>query len=152
LHHLSPGNWRSGGRDASSAVPTRRTDFQDWVAVKRYRPHSPIAAPLGSAETEKSIPLTILWRLHIRPGGGDGDTAASVALCLQRSIVGMGWAVPEEDTTRSTDLDWYKKAAARQYKDSSSRHSVWTFAEQPEVGDLVWFRNEVRWRSTLKVL
>lgn len=33
-----------------------------------------------------------------------------------------------------------KAAAAKEYEDTSW-HSVWTFAEQPERGDLAWFRN-----------
>ena len=85
--------------------------------------------------------MRTLWRLHIRPDGGHGDTAASVALCLDRSVIGMGWAVPEEDLTRSTDLEWYKEAAVRQYGENTSWHSVWTFAESLQDGDLVWFRN-----------
>jgi hypothetical protein len=51
----------------------------------------------------------------------------------------MGWSVPDEPITESTDLEWYKEAASRHYTDYSW-HSVWTFAEAA-VGDLVWFRN-----------
>lgn len=82
-----------------------------------------------------------LWRLHIRPNGGHGNIAASVGLCLERSIIGMGWAAPNEAVTRSADLEWYKAAAARQYPDSTAWHSVWTFAADPQLGDLVWFRD-----------
>jgi hypothetical protein len=82
-----------------------------------------------------------LWRLHIRPYGGNGDTAASVALCLDRRIIGMGWAVPEEEVSRSTELEWFKEAAGRQYGENTSWHSVWTFAESLQLHDLVWFRN-----------
>jgi hypothetical protein len=85
--------------------------------------------------------MTTLWRLHIRPKGGNGDAAASIALCLERSIIGMGWPVPDETITRSDNFDWFKEAATRAYEQDSSWHSVWTFAEQPAVGDLVWFRN-----------
>ena len=85
--------------------------------------------------------MRTLWRLHIRPYGGHGDIAASVALCLDRSIIGMGWAVPKETVERSADLEWYKAAATREYRDDTSWHSVWTFAEGPQLGDLVWFRN-----------
>src|SRR4051794_4291212 len=85
--------------------------------------------------------MRTLWRLHIRPYGGHGNTAASVSLCLDRCIIGMGWPVPKEEITRSTDLEWYKEAAIRQYGDDTSWHSVWTFAESPQLHDLVWFRN-----------
>ena len=82
-----------------------------------------------------------LWRLHIRPSGGHGNTAAYVAHCLERSVIGMGWPVPEEEVKRSTDFAWYKEAASRQYGEGTSWDSVWTFAEGPQLGDLVWFRN-----------
>ncbi len=85
--------------------------------------------------------MRTLWRLHIRPYGGHGNVAASITLCLDRCIIGMGWAVPEEEVKRSTDLEWYKGAAGRQYGGSTSWHSVWAFAEDTQLGDLVWFRN-----------
>jgi hypothetical protein len=53
----------------------------------------------------------------------------------------MGWPVPEESTRTSEDLEWFKEAAAKEYGEDTSWHSVWTFAEQPKLGDLVWFRN-----------
>jgi hypothetical protein len=82
-----------------------------------------------------------LWRLHIRPKGGHGNSAASVAFCLKESIIGMGWGVPSETITRSENLDWYKAAAARTYNGDTSWSSVTAFAGQAEIGDLVWFRN-----------
>jgi hypothetical protein len=85
--------------------------------------------------------MRTLWRLHIRPSGGKGDVAASVAFCLKNEIVGMGWPVPEEASLRSSDLEWYKQAAVREYQTDESWHSVWTFAEQPAIGDLIWFRS-----------
>ena len=85
-----------------------------------------------------------LWRLHIRPYGGNGDTKASVALCLDRRIIGMGWPLPEEKVTRSTDLEWFKEAAGRQYRENTSWHSVWTFAESLQLHDLVWFQESRR--------
>ena len=85
--------------------------------------------------------MRTLWRLHIRPGGGRANPAFSVAHCLDRSIIGMGWGVPNEPTKQSTDMEWYKTAAIRAYGEDRSWYSVWTFAEQPAIGDLVWFRN-----------
>jgi hypothetical protein len=85
--------------------------------------------------------VTRLWRLHVRPKGGNGNAAASVALCLERSIIGMGWPVPEETVTQSGDFEWFKEAATRAYKHDLSWYSVWTFAVEPAIGDLVWFRN-----------
>lgn len=82
-----------------------------------------------------------LWRLHIRPYGGKGDTASSVALCLNCGIIGMGWPVDEEKITRSTDLEWFKNAARRQHGESAPLDSVVRFAESVQLHDLVWFRN-----------
>jgi len=77
----------------------------------------------------------------VRPKGGNGNVAASVAFCLDRSVIGMGWPVPNESVTQSNDLEWFKVAATREYGDGTAWHSVWTFAEQPQLGDLVWFRS-----------
>lgn len=85
--------------------------------------------------------MRTLWRLHIRPYGGHGNVAVSIELCLDRSIIGMGWALPDEEVRSSTDLEWYKGAATRQYSENTSWRSVWTFAESAQIGDLVWFRN-----------
>lgn len=48
--------------------------------------------------------MRTLWRLHVRHKGGDGNVAASVAFCLERSMIGMGWPVPNESITQSDDL------------------------------------------------
>ncbi len=83
-----------------------------------------------------------LWRLHIRPyGGGNNDPAASVNLCLDRSIIGMGWAVPDDGVRNSNDLNWFRGAANRQYQGDTGWRAVCTFAEQLQLGDLVWFRS-----------
>lgn len=87
----------------------------------------------------KTMPT--LWRLHIRPPGGNGAAAASVALCMARKIIGMGWPVPDETVTRSQDFEWFKKAAAARYRGDNRWFSVRAFAEGPATGDLVWFRN-----------
>lgn len=84
-----------------------------------------------------------LWRLHVRPYGGNIANigwAAPLTLCLNRGIIGMGWAVPKEGAVRSSDLDWYKSAVQRQYDDNSWQ-SVVNFAEYLQLHDLVWFRN-----------
>jgi hypothetical protein len=44
--------------------------------------------------------------------GGDGNAASSVALCLERSIINMGWPVLNQTLTQSDDLEWFKDAAA----------------------------------------
>ena len=64
--------------------------------------------------------MPTLWRLHIRPKGGNGVAAASVALCINRKIIGMGWPVPHEAVTRSQDFQWFRRAAGEQYKGDSS--------------------------------
>lgn len=83
--------------------------------------------------------MRTLWRLHIRPYGGDADHALALSHCLERSVVGMGWSLPNEPVTESDDFGWYEEAAVRQYP-GNSWFSVRTFAEAA-MGDLVWFRN-----------
>lgn len=84
--------------------------------------------------------MTSLWRLHVRPNGGDKDARLSTAFCLEQGIVGMGWAVPNSEVESSADFEWYKAKAQEQYDGNHSWYSVWRFAEA-EVRDLVWFRD-----------
>jgi hypothetical protein len=53
----------------------------------------------------------------------------------------MGWPVPQEERRISDDLEWYINAATREYPDNTAWHSVWTFAEDVQLHDLVWFRD-----------
>jgi hypothetical protein len=84
--------------------------------------------------------MASLWRLHIRPKGGDDDARMSTSFCLQKGIIGMGWPVSDTGVERSTDFAWYKAAAEKEYEGTTSWSSVRAFAEA-EIGDLVWFRD-----------
>jgi hypothetical protein len=81
-----------------------------------------------------------LYRLHVRPSGGEGDVSKAVAFCLENSVIGMGWPVPEDEVVRSSDLAWYEAAARTQYGEAGLS-SVRRFAAEAKVGDLVWFRD-----------
>jgi hypothetical protein len=81
-----------------------------------------------------------LYRLHIRPYGGAGNVEKSVAFCLENSVIGMGWCVPNETTIQSDDFAWFEAAAKEQYGADGSWSSVRRLA-QAETGDLVWFRD-----------
>lgn len=80
-----------------------------------------------------------VWRLHVRPKGGDADADKSVAYCMANGIVGMGWGLPPELGHKSDDFDWYAAAATQHH--TSAWNSVRLFAREARVGDLVWFRD-----------
>ena len=65
-----------------------------------------------------------------------------MTFCLREKIIGMGWPVAHAEFTRSDDLEQYKAAAAQTYQADTSWHSVWTFAEEPALHDLVWTRDK----------
>jgi hypothetical protein len=83
--------------------------------------------------------MTKLWRLHVRPEGGEGDVFFSTNFCLQNSLIGMGWPIVKTEITRSSDFDWYRRAADEQYGNRWT--SVWNFVQSVREGDLVWFRD-----------
>jgi hypothetical protein len=84
--------------------------------------------------------MTELWRIHIRPGGGEVDTALSYALCLKEGVIGVGWQV-EADGPLS--LEEYLKLCADAYSESSwqSAKTAVGLLEQMSCGDLVWMRS-----------
>jgi hypothetical protein len=84
--------------------------------------------------------MTELWRIHIRPGGGEVDTALSYALCLKEGVIGVGWQV---DADGSFSLEQYLKLCADAYSDSSwpSAKTAVGLLEQMSSGDLVWMRS-----------
>jgi hypothetical protein len=83
--------------------------------------------------------MTNLWRLHVRPDAGEGDVVFSTNFCLQNSLIGMGWLITRPEITRSSDFDWYRRAASEEYGNRWS--SVRNFVESVREGDLVWFRD-----------
>lgn len=85
--------------------------------------------------------MSTLWRLHIRPKGGACDARLSTQFCLDRNIIGMGWAISDNASGRSVDWEWYKSAAEGRFGTDKSWHSVWNLATEMQLGDLVWFRH-----------
>ena len=79
-----------------------------------------------------------LWRLHIRPEGR--DHRFSTSFCLQNSFIGMGWPITKAEITRSSDFDWYRRAADGEYGEGKWS-SVWNLVQSMREGDLVWFRD-----------
>ena len=55
-----------------------------------------------------------VFRLHIRPKGGDADAALSFAHCLAENLLGLGWAVGLPPQTRPT-WDEYEALAKVEY-------------------------------------
>ena len=47
-------------------------------------------------------PATI-WRLQLRPKGGEGDPKLAVKVCLTYSVLGMGWPV---DAAPGENISW----------------------------------------------
>ena len=89
------------------------------------------------AASPKRIPK--LWRLHVRPRGGDGDTRFATELCIRKGVIGMGWGVSEGEE-RSTDFKWYSRTADEVYG-PGKWSSVARLVEDMKEGDFVWFRH-----------
>ena len=91
-------------------------------------------------------PATI-WRLHLLPTRGeiDGQKIAEIrkeaqTLCLDRSVLGMGWSV---DAAPGENISWkeYKERFVAKYKrELKKEDNVRLWNEDVEIGDLVWTR------------
>jgi hypothetical protein len=81
-----------------------------------------------------------VFRLHIRPGGGLQDPAASFAYCLREGVLGVGWQVP---IAQGKTLTWqdYQNLAIEEHGSVSEISRVQFLHDQIEVGDLIWTRD-----------
>jgi hypothetical protein len=80
-----------------------------------------------------------MYRIHIRPDGGDTDPAEAFAFCVKEQVLGMGWAVSAE---HPNGLDWetYESLAAELYgSDQLSRVRYLHAKVVPN--DLIWTRD-----------
>jgi hypothetical protein len=83
--------------------------------------------------------MTQLWRIHIRPGGGEVDPALSYELCLKENVIGVGWQV---DRDGPIPLKQYLQLCEDAYPDtwSSAKSAVGLLSVMSQ-GDLVWMRS-----------
>jgi hypothetical protein len=79
--------------------------------------------------------MTQLWRIHIRPDGG--DPARSYAFCLRKEVIGVGWAI---DNDEPLPLERYLELSADAYPDGTGNSTVRRLASMA-MGDLVWMRS-----------
>ncbi len=80
-----------------------------------------------------------LLRLHIRPTGGLGDPQLAFQFCLDRGVIGIGWAVAPT-AVPVKDWDSYVEAATAKYG-SGGISRVRYFRRSATPGTLVWTRN-----------
>lgn len=78
-----------------------------------------------------------VFRLHIRPKGGEANPRKSFDYCLRNKILGMGW--PVEEATSLTWDDYLIKATAKYGPKALS--SVKCLKNKVQVNDLVWTRD-----------
>lgn len=77
-----------------------------------------------------------LFRIHIRPYGGNDDMDTTFQYCLDYQLLGVGWRV--EGLANTQDWDVYQ-AQAEQVHDYIQQ--PWFIKENVEPGDLVWTRS-----------
>ena len=78
-----------------------------------------------------------VFRIHIRPRGGDNDPKKSFKYCLKEGVLGMGWAV-----AGGAQLDWDDYiAAAEQMYEYKELHRVRFLYREVRVNDLIWTRD-----------
>lgn len=90
-------------------------------------------------------PECTLWRIHIRPKGPNNDVKVreSVALCIRKQVIGIGWGFQGE-TPPSSVKEFYRRASAK------FAGKGWKVAANAiinpdgrgmKVDDLVWMRD-----------
>ena len=80
--------------------------------------------------------MTNLFRIHIRPHGGNTDMYATFQYCLANGVLGVGWRVDEINET--TDWEVYERLAETWHDSIQQPHYIYGNIKQ---GDLVWTRD-----------
>ena len=77
-----------------------------------------------------------LFRIHIRPSGGNTDMATTFQYCLDNHLLGVGWRVPALANTR----DWrlYEQAAQQEHDSIQQPRYIY---QNVRPNDLVWTRD-----------
>ena len=80
-----------------------------------------------------------VFRIHIRPSGGDNNKEKSFAYCLKHRVLGMGWSVEE---TGKSCLSWDEYiAAASDKKEYNNVLSVCYLHREVKENGLIWTRD-----------
>jgi len=77
-----------------------------------------------------------IYRLHIRPKGGLGDTSFSFKYCLQQHVLGVGWGVSGSPSTWTS----YEKSALKKYG-QHRLNGVRYLHDNVKPKDLIWTRD-----------
>jgi len=80
-----------------------------------------------------------VFRLHIRPKGGDADPKVSFDYCLKHHLLGMGWGISAKSSS-SVDWETYLRAAKRIHGRTNLSRVIF-FKEKVKQGDLIWTRD-----------
>ena len=80
-----------------------------------------------------------VFRIHIRPSGGDNDKKKSFKYCLDNRVLGMGWAVKETGKSR---LSWDEYIVdAKKIPEYKNVQNVRYLHCKVKVNDLIWTRD-----------
>jgi len=77
-----------------------------------------------------------LWRINLKPASQKGVDAAT--FCIDRGIVGIGWALDPAPTTKD---DYWQRGRALYKKGRSWSAAANALLHRMKVGDLIWTRN-----------
>lgn len=81
-----------------------------------------------------------VFRIHIRPAGGKGNSRISFAYCLKYQVLGLGWQVPlNSPSVNSLTWDEFEPAAIAEYGDAELAR-VRYLKRRLKSDDLVWTR------------
>lgn len=78
------------------------------------------------------------WRIHIRPKAGKADAPYSFGLCLDRGVLGCGWAVDVAEDARLSPEEYLKLNEVEHGQGQSRTVRLLMGIEE---GDLIWTRS-----------
>jgi hypothetical protein len=77
-----------------------------------------------------------LFRIHIRPGGGNASIPVTFDYCLRNKILGVGWRITSLRSTK--DWNEYYELASKEYNDVNVCKYMYEWITE---GDLIWTRD-----------
>ena len=78
-----------------------------------------------------------LFRIHIRPHGGNADMGLTFKYCLEKGILGIGWRTDSNNCTKDWD-EYYREASEKYGYDSTICKYIY---ENVCCKDLIWTRD-----------
>ena len=104
--------------------------------IRRLQEQQKVEVPTKSASSPDRLRLPALMRINLKPAAGQTDPRQ---LCLDRGVVGVGWAVDDVDIDQELGLSWEEYCRRAREKYGATWGAVATLHDLPR-GSVMWTR------------